>query len=82
MADASITLTMPRCNTCRFWAFDLSDFDNVAQCRRNPPSLPVDEPVRGTRGRSLISNFWQGQPTATWPVTRQADWCGKHEARG
>ena len=37
MADISLQASHGRCKTCCFWASSVSDFDNIAQCRRFPP---------------------------------------------
>ena len=79
MADASIPNLFNRCKTCRFWASDLSDFDNIAECRRNPPER-TDGLIRGAREPSRIGYDVEGR--GRWPLLNQADWCGEHEARG
>ena len=79
MADASIPNLFDRCKTCRFWAVDLSDFDNIAECRRFPP-VRTNDLIRGVRGNSRIGNDVKGR--GLWPLVNQAAYCGEHEARG
>jgi len=77
VADFSLQSQFPRCKSCRFWAVPLSDYDNVAECRRNPPSVAGDKMLIGIRGKSRIGN--PVGPRGIWPLTNQADGCGQHE---
>lgn len=77
MTVASLQAQFPRCNSCRFWAVPLSDYDNVAECRRDAPTPAADMFLIGTRGKSRIGN--PVGPRGIWPLTNQADGCGQHE---
>lgn len=81
MADEHLPVATGLCNTCRFWFNGLSDFEDIAECRRMPPvrseqytkgmySLPPNKgEIRHLAGRGF------------WPITDRFGSCGEYSAR-
>ena len=81
MADERLPVATGLCNTCRFWFDGRSDFEDIAECRRNPP-VRTEKHLIGT----LDSGPTRGATLKTrgrgeWPLTEQSDSCGGYRMR-
>jgi hypothetical protein len=71
-----------RCASCKHWISGLSDFSDIAECRRNPP-VRTDAKITGTLDTGSRKGARAVRSGAgRWPVTHGADACGEYAARG
>lgn len=82
MADERLPVATGHCNTCRFWCDGLSDFEDIAECRRMPP-VRSEQYIKGTY--SLPPNKGEIRHLAGrgfWPITDRFGSCGEFSPRG
>ncbi len=77
MADLHVLDGAQACKNCRHWQRDQSDFSDVAECRRNPPTRTESFlPARlASNPRAQIRERGKG----VWPLTDESWQCGEFD---
>lgn len=81
MADERLPVATGLCKDCRFWFNGLSDFSDIAECRRMPPARS-EKYLIGTLGGGLQAGAAMRMPgKREWPMTEFMDSCGEYSPR-